>query len=128
MNRHAIETMQARVRALKSRAAVRRWNYRQRHLAAGVWFRLRRALADARRAYVISAEDARQLIAEGYRCEACGLDLVPEKTLLFVDEARLAEVEPRRPIDVALDAEFLVARHIALVAFDGVRNKIQSNP
>jgi hypothetical protein len=51
---------------VRTRAAVRVWHYRQRDLASGVWFRLRRVLADARAADVISEEDATRLIADGW--------------------------------------------------------------
>jgi hypothetical protein len=43
---------------------IRAWAYRKRHHARGVWFRLRRLLADASHAYVISSNDADQLRAE----------------------------------------------------------------
>jgi hypothetical protein len=48
VNARALERMQDRARSVRARAAVRGWQYRQRHLAAGVCFRLRRVLADAR--------------------------------------------------------------------------------
>lgn len=118
MNRHAIEGMNARARAVKTRAVVRRWKYRQRRHAAGVWFRLRRALADARLAFVIGEDDAERLIAEGYAPERCGAEVEPAKTILFVDEARLRTIEGRRAIDVGLGPDFLAARSIVLVRFD----------
>jgi hypothetical protein len=113
--------MHARARAARTRAEVRRWDYRQRNLAAGVWFRLRRVLADARAAYVISEADAQRLTAEGYAVEPCGAELSPEKTILFVDEARLSMVASREPIPVELGPPLLGATAIALVAFDGIR-------
>jgi len=66
MDSQAVQRMRARARAVRTRAHVRAWKYRQRNLAAGVWFRLRRVLADAKAAYVISDEDARRLLADGY--------------------------------------------------------------
>ena len=105
---------------------MRRWQYRQRNLAAGVWFRLRRVLADTRVACVISDADARRLVAEGYRPEACGLDVTPEKILLFVDERRLAALETRR-IPVGLGPEFLAARAIALIPFDVSRRIVKDD-
>ena len=118
MNRPAIERMQARARAVRTRAQVRAWRYRQRNLAAGVWFRLRRALADARAAYAISADDARRLVAEGYTDLACGREIAPEKAIVFVDERRLEKVEKRRPIRVDLGPAFLAADAVALVRFE----------
>lgn len=115
------ERMQARARAVQTRAAVRRWQYRQRHLASGVWFRLRRVLADARAAYVISAADAARLIACGCRPEPCGREIAPEKTILFGSEEQLASLDAPRPIRVGLDPECLAARAILLVPFDEAR-------
>ena len=106
------------MRAVKARARVRSWTYRQRNLAAGVWFRLRRVLAQAQTAYDIPEEEARGLLAEGYRPEPCGGEVAPEKTILFVDEARLSRIATRRQIPVGLGPEFFAARAIALVPFD----------
>ena len=110
--------MQARARAVRTRARVRAWRYRQRNLADGVWFRLRRVLADAQAAYVISAEDARRLVAEGYECVACGREVEPEKAIVFVDEQRLETLENRRPIRVDLGPAFLTAHAVALIRFE----------
>ncbi len=117
MNSGAVERMRARARAVRARAAVRRWSYRQRNLAAGVWFRLRRVLADAESAYEIPDADARQLVTEGYRPEICGSEVSPEKAILFVDAPRLSAIAGRRPIPVSLGPEFMAARAIALVRF-----------
>lgn len=118
MDSGPIDRMRARARAVRTRARVRSWTYRQRNLAAGVWFRLRRVLADASAAYEISDEDARRLVAEGYRPEPCGGEVAPEKTILFVDERRLSKIETRRPIRVGLGPDLLAARAIAVVPFD----------
>lgn len=118
MDSQAIERMRARARAVQARAQVRAWNYRQRHHAAGVWFRLRRVLADAKAAYVISDEDARRLLAEGHGEVACGREVAPAKTMVFVNERRLDRVESRRAIRVGLGPAFLAAGAIALVTFD----------
>lgn len=77
MNSRVLDRMQARARAVVTRAAVRSWSYRQRNLAAGVWFRLRRVLADAKAAYVISEEQARELMAEGHVPLTCGDEVAP---------------------------------------------------
>jgi len=118
MDSLALERMRARARAVRTRALVRAWNYRQRNRAAGVWFRLRRVLADAKAAYIISDEDARRLLAEGYERVSCGQEIAPEKVMVFVDERRLDRVDSRRPIRVDLGPAFLAARAIALVRFD----------
>jgi hypothetical protein len=121
MNQALLDRLQRRARSVRMRGRVRAWEYRQRNLASGVWFRLRRVLADARDAYAISNEEARALIEEGYRPEPCGGEISPGKTLIFVDEARLARIEGRAPIRVGLDQDFLAASAVALVAFEGVR-------
>ena len=113
--------MRTRARDVRMRATVRRWHYRQRHHAAGVWFRLRRVLADAEAAYVISDEDARRLIGEGYVPEACGREVTPEKVIMFVDRRRVAAIESRRPIAVGLGPDFLSARAVLLVPLDDAR-------
>lgn len=117
----ALERMRDRARAVRARAAIRSWEYRQRNLAAGVWYRLRRVLAAARAAYVISNDDARHLVAEGYREEPCGCEVSPEKSLIFVDEQRLATIASRREIRVGLGPEFLQATAVALLPFEGSR-------
>lgn len=116
MDSRALERMRAR--AVRIHARVRAWKYRQRNLAAGVWFRLRRVLADAKAAYVISDEDAGRLLAEGYEPAACGREVAPAKTMVFVDQRRLDRVESRRRIPVDLGPAFLAASTIALVRFD----------
>lgn len=126
MGESPVDRMRARARAVRTRAAIRRWQYRQRNLAAGVWFRLRRVLADAERAYAISDEDARQLVAEGYTPEPCGTEVAPEKTIIFVDEPRLAALSSRRPIPVRLGPAFLAARAVALVPFDAGQRRESS--
>jgi hypothetical protein len=118
MDDHVLDAMRARARDVRTRDAIRRWQYRQRNLAAGVWFRLRRALADAKAAYVISDEDARRLVAEGYPIERCGRELTPEKTIVFVEETRVTDLASRRPIPVGLGPDFLTATAVALVRFD----------
>lgn len=80
--------------------------------------RIRRVLADAKEAYVISGGDAERLIAEGYTPESCGAHLAPEKTLIFVDSMRLAQIESRRRIPVRLSPDFLLATAVALIPFD----------
>lgn len=122
MTRLGSERREKRARAVRARAAVRAWQYRQRNLAAGVWFRLRRVLTNARAAYVISDEDARRLIAEGYKPESCGRELAPEKVILFVDHARLSTIASRRPIAVRLGPDLMAASAVGLVAFESCDN------
>jgi len=69
-----------RLRELRSRVLVRAWDYRQRRLARGVWFRFRRVLAAANEVYALPPDEARRLVAEGCRPEAVGLELEPPRS------------------------------------------------
>jgi hypothetical protein len=96
-----MQAMRTRAHDVRTRAAIRSWKYRQRNLAAGVWFQVRRALAAAQDAYAISDADARQLLDEGYKPDACGARLEPQKTIIFVDSMRLSRIESRGRIPYA---------------------------
>jgi hypothetical protein len=66
-------------------------------------------LAEAQAAYVIPDEDASRLLAEGYQAVACGREVAPPKTILFLDTLRLERIESRCPIPVGLGPAFLAA-------------------
>ena len=119
MNRELLARLQRRVRGVRARQCVRAWEYRQRDLAHGVWFRLRRVLADAREAYVVSEEEAARLLEEGYLAEPVGAEISPAKSIVFVDEARLAALATRQSIRVGLGPDFLAASAVVLVPFEG---------
>jgi hypothetical protein len=112
------ERREARARTVRATAAVRAWRYRQRHLAGGAWYRLRRVLSNARAIYAIAAEDAERLVSEGHWAAPCGRDFSPERTIVFVDETRLSQVASRRPLPVGLGPDVLAAPALALVPFD----------
>ena len=111
-------SLEQRARRTRSRILIRSWDYRQRRHARGMWFRLRRVLADASTAHVISSEDARSLIAEGYRAEDVGAELEPPKVIVFVPAARLARIASARSVPVRLCREWLAAECVALTSFD----------
>ena len=83
-------TLERRVRQYRSRMLIRAFDYRQRHHAAGVWFRLRRLLAGTSQAYVVSENEAAQLRQEGFRVEPVGGELLSAACLVLVpfDAAR----------------------------------------
>lgn len=110
-----MERLHRRARQIRANALVRRWEYRQRHHARGVWFRLRRLLADACSAWRLSEQDALQLTAEGYRPEPVGEQLEPRTVILFVPEERLFTLASRREVGLRLSAELLQSRFLALV-------------
>jgi hypothetical protein len=85
-------SLERRLRQLRSRWLVRSWDYRQRRQARGVWFRLRRVLADASQAYDIPREAAEALVAAGQRAEPVGCQLEPPKLVVFVPAARIAQI------------------------------------
>jgi hypothetical protein len=106
-----------RAQEFQRRQLVRQWEYRQRDLARGVWFRLRRVLAGARAAYAISGEDAAALEAEGVQPASAGREVAPPLMLYFVPEDRLLRLRSARALAVRLSAELLSTKAVALVPF-----------
>ena len=109
--------LEQRARRVRSRSTTRGWEYRQRHRAKGVWFRLRRVLADASDAYRITEADAAALLAEGFLPEPVGTELQPNKTILFVPPERLEHIVEKSPLPIRLAEPLLGARFLALVRF-----------
>jgi hypothetical protein len=112
-----------RLRQLRSRLLVRAWDYRQRRLAHGVWFRLRRILADASAAYAVSAEEARALVAEGHSPEPVGGELSPSRVIVFVGVERARRLNTARRLAVRLSAELLAADGLVLTRFPHERER-----
>lgn len=110
--------LERRVRQYRSRILIRQWDYRQRHHASGVWFRFRRLLADASRAYVVSPEDAERLRAEGYRTESVGALIEPPKVIVSAPAHRVATLASAREVPVSLGSELLSAACLVLVDFE----------
>jgi hypothetical protein len=115
VNEQALARLHQRARRVRAAALVRRWEYRQRHHARGVWHRLRRLLSDAREAWSLSAEDASRLITEGFGPEHVGLELEPPLTILVLPEDRLRTLASRRRVALRLGQELLAARQLAIV-------------
>ena len=114
----ALAALQKRVKRIRSRTAVRAWEYRQRNHAKGVWFRLRRVLAESASVWIIPADEARRLTEEGLEPEPVGRELEPPKMMIFVSEERLALIAERSAIPVRLGPELFAARCLALIRFD----------
>jgi len=112
-----LAALEERAREVRARAAVRAWEYRQRHHAKGVWFRLRRLLAATASAWSLPEEEARRLVAEGYEAADVGGLLEPPKLLVVVPEERLRTIAARTPVELRLGPELLAARCLALVPF-----------
>jgi hypothetical protein len=113
----SIDALQKRARQLRARVAVRAWEYRQRHHAKGVWLRLRRLLASAKEAYVITEDEAARLVEEGVRPEAVGRELEPPRAIFVVSAERAREMTGRKEIAVTLGPELLAAERLVLVPF-----------
>jgi hypothetical protein len=109
--------LERKLRDLRSRQAVRAWETRQMRHAKGVWFRLRRVLADAQSAWEIPADEARRLVHDGCAPEPVGTELQPPKTIVFVSRERLETVAARRELTLRLGPELLAPACIALVRF-----------
>jgi hypothetical protein len=107
-----------RVGQYRRRMLIRAWQHRQRNHTHGVWFRLRRVLADAQDAYILTRADATELVAEGYRAEPVGSELAPARLIVFAPAARLARLASARPIIVRLSAELLSAEALGLTRFE----------
>lgn len=113
----AIARLEERAKAVRAKAAVRAWEYRQRHHAKGVWFRLRRLLAATASAWSLPEAEARRLIAEGCEPADVGSLLEPPKLLVVVPEKRLETISGLEPVDLRLGPELLAAPCLALVPF-----------
>jgi hypothetical protein len=111
-------TIAERVKAVRARARVRRWEYRQRNLAHGAWGRFRAALAHAQEAYILDDETAQALIGEGNIVDERGRGLEPPRTLIWITADRVARFQAARPVELRLDAELLAARYLALIPFE----------
>jgi len=95
-------TFERRIREQRARVLVRSLDYRQRRHASGMWFRLRRVLADAGAAYVIPEDEARTLITEGHRAEPVGQELEPSKLIVMASSARIAQIASAQPVPMRL--------------------------
>ena len=112
--------MHRKARAVRSRAAVRAWEYRQRMHAKGVWFRLRRLLADSSMVYEIPESQVEHLVAEGCSMQPVGGELHPSKIIMFVSPQQARRIAGARRIPVRIGAELLAARCLALVRFPSI--------
>ena len=115
MSPAARDKLHRRVKAARAADTLRRFEYRQRNHARGVWFRLRRLLSQAATAWEIGEEDARRLLDEGVRPRRVGLEIEPRIRIFPISEERLQTLTRRRPLETRLSAELLAARDLALV-------------
>lgn len=114
-------TFAERVKQVRARARIRRWEFRQRNLAHGAWHRFRLALAEARAAYSISEAELEALIEEGFAMDDRGNGLVPGKRLVWISEKRARRLASAHVLEMRLDAAMLATTEIALVPFEEER-------
>ncbi len=110
-----MNTLSKKVKQIRERRLIRSWEYRQRNLSNGVWFRLKRVLVDAAEAWEISNIEADRIEAEGFGPLPVGLELHPQKRIYFIDSAILSTLTTARRIPIRLATEFLQAQYIALI-------------
>jgi hypothetical protein len=113
-------TFERRLREQRARVLARSFDYRQRHHAGGVWFRLRRVLADASAAYVVPEDEAQRLVAEGCRVEPVGRELQPPKVILRASASRVEQIVSARQVPVRLGGPLLAAPCLVMTPFDRV--------
>ena len=107
-----------RIREIRARGRIRRWEYRQRNLAHGAWLRFRSALAQAERAFQISPGLLAALAASGAKVDGRGAGLEPPRHIVWLSRAQVAELQGARELALRLDAEMLAAQDLALLAFN----------
>ena len=110
-------SLHERVREIRARAAIQRWEIRQRGHAAGSWFALERLFALSRRAWILSAEDAEALVAAGYEPHPAGLALEQPRRIFIVRPSDIPSLAGAREIALRSSVELLLAPAIALVPF-----------
>jgi len=105
-----------RIREIRARGRIRRWEYRQRNLAHGAWLRFRTALAQAERAFRISPELYAALAAGGAKIDDRGAGLEPPRHIVWISRAQAAGFAGTRERVLRLDGEMLAAEELTLVA------------
>ena len=71
----------------------------------------------SRSAFVIPADEAAALLAEGHVPEPVGAELQPPKTVVFVERSRIERMAQKTRIPVRLGSELLAAECLALQRF-----------
>ena len=107
-----------RARKHRQAIAVRRFRYRQRDHAMGTWDRFRRTLARTDQAFVLDAAELDALLIEGWALEAVGLELQPNKRIVFVSRERAKALRTARPLSLTLTGPLLLALDMVLVPFE----------
>lgn len=112
------ERLHKRLREMKARIAIQKWEARQVNHAGGVWFRLQRLLADTRRALIITSEEAAVLRAAGFEEHPVGRELEPQKELFVIPEAAVPGNVTGREIALQDGQAILRASAMILIPFE----------
>lgn len=112
------EELHRRVREIRSRSAIRRWEMRQFERAHGAWFRVARLLTYAQSAWAIDESDAEALLASGHAPDPSGLELEPPRRLFLVTGQRLSSLPSARKVALRASPELLAQERLALVPFE----------
>jgi hypothetical protein len=110
-----------RIREIRARGRIRRWEYRQRNLAHGAWLRLRMALAHAERAFRISRECYAELVANGGQLDDRGAGLEPPRHIVWISPSQASALDGACELALHLNADMLASQHLALVGFSTSR-------
>lgn len=111
------DLLHQRLRRMRSRVAIRKWEARQVTHAHGVWFRLELLLARTRRAFVISAEEATTLRAAGFEAHAIGTELEPPKAVFVIPEKTLPVSIKAHEVALQDAQQILLAQAMILIPF-----------
>jgi hypothetical protein len=112
-----LRKLEMRVRAIRSRAAIRAWEIRQHTHARGAWFEMERLFALTSRAWVLTEEDVQTLVQMGRRPHDVGLRMQPPRRYFVIDLADVAALTGAREIEVGLSSEIVSAPALALLLF-----------
>jgi hypothetical protein len=107
-----------RIKEIRSRWTVKRWEFRQRNLAHGAWGRFREALAQAREAYAVDPAAIDALVGDGAALDPRGTGLEPARRIVWLSAERARALAGARRMAMHLDAEMLGARELVLVGFE----------
>jgi len=109
------ETLHRRLREMRARAAIRKWEARQINHARGAWFRFELLLAHAERALAVTPEEVEMLRASGIEEDPIGGEFEPRKFIFVISADRLPlQISGR---DVPLQDKRRILMEPALVLF-----------
>jgi hypothetical protein len=117
------ERLHERLRGIRARVAIRKWEARQAAHAGGVWFRLNLLLASTRCALVITAEEAAALRAAGFEPESVGAELEPPKLLFVVSEDMVPPSIRGTEVPLHDARQILLAPALLLIPFRAPRSR-----